>query len=378
MRTSALLSLPFLAVALVAQTPDRNIVHHNNQNYLWVGAIEPVSGMRFLPTTISPPAYTNPGSLTGVSAGSRTWRWIPYAHNARKEVRQVSGMVTTLHVTPLTTVFPHTGYRWGVNFYPAVARTGGGMDPDFSAAPLVTIAQGTYTWTAYRNVRLTTSFSTPIPLPGDDVCMAVNWRGGEHELVPGSQAHYGSSYEAPYTPMSWGFADAAGVITYGTATNTFPMFAWLETAPTIAAHSDWGESRQAPRTPPLEGTGMGTGQADLATMGGNFGWTVYGGASRAGQLAVPLFNVGAISPLSFSLFGQTIEVNVADTSLGLLMGSYSLLLDAAGTAIGPRIPAGPLGPSAIGVHIGMEFVTVDPLVPAFTGSTQAYYIRISR
>ncbi len=378
MRAIVLLSVPLLGLSLAAQTPDRNFVFRHNQNYLLIGRLDPVSNRNFLPPTISPAEYTNPTVTTGVPAGTKTWRWFPYATNARKETRMLSGMQTSLHVSPSTVTFPHTGYRWGVNFHAARARTGGGFDPDFSVGPLVTIAQGTYTWATPTNIRINTTFSTPIPLAGDEVIMALNWRGGEHELTPGSQAHYGSARENTFTPMSWGFASPTGTLTYASGTNSVPIMCWAENAPVIQAKSDWGESRGAPATPSYEGTGMGTAQADLANLAGQVAWQVHGGVSRANQIAVPLLNVGPIFPISLPIFGQTLEVNPADPAFGALMSGYTLQLDANGLGTGPYIPVGPFGSSSIGLHIGVEFVTINPTVPAFTGSTQAYYILIHR
>lgn len=373
--------LPFLtaclfAVPMVAQN-DNNLVHCNNQNWLWVSATKHATTQQpYLPTTITPAAFTA-AATTGVPAGSHSWRWIPNSRNSRKEARLVSGYQYSIRPSAATATFPMTGYAWEMKLHKVVPRTGGGMNPDFASPPLHTLAQGTQTLTAFGNYFVNRTLATPVSLTFDDVALSIRWQGGEHQDTPNTQSSWGTSRENIFNPMSWGFSDPTNAITLGTATNTFPRMTYMEEQASIAMQSDWGMSRQV-FTPSLFGYGLGTGQSDLAGLAGQIGWDVTAGISMTGKMAVLLFNVGPVFPIGLPFLGVTLEVNPADPVLGLLAGAgYVLTCDATGFGDGPMLPVPAMGPASIGTTMGAEFLMLD-LAVGFVDSTQATWSTITR
>jgi hypothetical protein len=365
-----------LALSLGAQ-PDNNIVHCNNQNWLWVSTTKhATTNQPYLPATITPLAFTATAT-TGVPAGTHSWRWIPAQRNSRKETRQVTGYQISVSPSAATASFPGTYYAWECKLHKTVARTGGGQDPDFASPALHTLAQGTLSLTTFGRYTASRTLAAPVALTFDEVAMSIKWQGGEHQNTPGSQSNWGSALESFYNPMTWGFADPANVITLGTAVNTYPRFTYMEDQSSIVMQSDWGMSRNTTLNPSPLGYGLGTLQSDLASVAGQMGWDVSGGNSMAGKTGVLLFNVGPVFPIGVPFLGVTLEVNPANPFLGLLAGAgYLPTLNATGEGDGALLPIPALGPGASGTTIGAEYLLLDT-TSGFVDSTQATWMRIN-
>ena len=372
--------------ALTAQAADNNVVERNNDPTVTLSAARhPTTNQSYMWPFYNPPEYSATAT-TGVPANTLTWRWLPSETNARREARLISGFDIGIRPSAATATFPMTGYIPEMKIHvPRAAGTGtswvGGRryEPDLQQPALLTAPQQTVTFPSHASWLVSRTVQTPVSINELEIVMSLTWRGGEHMNTPGQQGFWGSYSDGIHSPVTFGFATPQGVTSLTTQDRSVLHFTVYEEQASISAQSDWGYRRDPSIVPTVSGYSIGTGQADLASASGNAGWDVFAGASQAGGVAVPLFNVGPIFPASISLFGQTLEVNPADPLLGLLAGAgYVLPLSATGFGNGAMLPFPALGSGAIGTSIGVEFLIANGSLSQFTESTQATWITITR
>ena len=114
-------------------------------------------------------------------------------------------------------------------------------------------------------------------------------------------------------------------------------------------------------------------------MGGVIGWDIAYGPAHHLQVAVAMFNLGPFFPGSYLFLGNVIELELLDPTVALLAGAgYLLLLDTTGRASGPLLTIAPLGPTALGLNLGVDMAVLNPQGTAFETTTQAAWIKITR
>lgn len=387
-------SLLAVTTSVVAQ--DQNTVSRNNDPWLVISSAHPVTTNPYNFPPVSPAAFSfnvaAPGTPTGqtVAANTHTVRWIPSMTNMRRQARQVSGFYAGLRPSAATpsTSFPLTGYTPEYKIHqpnqlvPGLSWAAGAQySANFNAPALVTLPQGTFSFTTFGNFLVTSALSAPVSVTQEEIVISLKWRGGENDEVPGGQSFFASYFDGIHTPLTVQFASPApaNALTPSTDNRFVTWASYFEEDASIAAKSDWGYRRNAALLPSVSGHSVGTGQADLATTAGQLGWDVEAGVSQNGNFAIALFNAGPIFPASFPLFGQTIEVNLADPNLTLLVNAgYNLTLSAQGEGVGPFLPLPVLGSSAIGFSIGAEFLILASDFSGWRESTQAAWVTITR
>ena len=385
---AAMLLASLCAATAVAQ---HNRVERNNDPWYVRSLQQHPQTTRYLvwPST-APPSYGAP--MQAVAAGTKVWRHVPRAQAARNEPRVIDGLYVGLRLSAAG-VPPAPGYRPALRLHKTTTMAGATGVPDLSAGgTLLTIPGASMPFGAEAVVTsVTIDPALPFTTSEPELCLTAEYRGGEHDLLAATAAQPsqctlstwmdGSTYALGAglpIAQSVGFADPLGAITLSTDDRYVLWASWMERHAVIDAHSDWGERRGPPLVPPASGRSIGTGFADLASMAGRAAWSVTDFA-HPGAAAVPFLNVGAIVAGGTSLFGQRLEVSLADPALALLASAgYVLTLDAFGVGSGVRVGLPPLGAGALGTSIGVEFVIVDLTTATVRDSTQAYWMTIVR
>jgi hypothetical protein len=376
----------FTVLPLFAQTADNNPVERNNDPYVTLSQAKHTSGNNYMWPPYNPPQFSPAATTPGVPANTLSWRWIPSETNVRREARMVSGFDLGIRPSAATTSQPSTGYFPEIKVHVGKAVGSGTSwvagrryEPDLAQNALITEAQTTLTFPQVASYLVSRTISTPVSVNQLEIVLSARWRGGENDNVAGSQGLWGSYSDGTHAPLTCGFADPSNAITLAGSDFAVLHFTYHEEQASISVQSDWGYRRDPILVPTVSGYSIGTAQADLATRNGQIGWDVFAGKSQANFRAVPLLNIGPIFPVSFNLFGQTIEMNIGDPNLALLLSAgYLLTLDNDGFGNGALLPLPALGGPAIGTSIGVEFLILDPTQNRFTESTQSTWVTITR
>jgi hypothetical protein len=385
------LTLAAVAGSVVAQ--GQNDVARNNDPWLVISAAaHPTTTRPYNYPPVSPAQFAyntaTPGTPTGqtVPAGTHTVRWIPSMTNLRREARDVTGFYVGLRPSAASATFPLTGYTPEYKIHTpaqlapgATWASGAQYSANFTAPALVTLPQATYTFAAFGNYLVSSTLTAPVTVNQEEIVISFKWQGGENDEVAGTQSFFGGYADGIHTPMTVQFASPTNVLTPATDNFTVTWGSYFEDSASISAKSDWGYRRTAALLPSVSGYSVGTAQSDAATTAGQLGWDVFAGAANSGNFAIALFNTGAVFPASFPLFGQIIEMNLADPSLTLLVNAgYNITLPANGEGAGPFLPIPVLGSSAIGFAIGAEFLILRSDLSGFSDSTQSAWTQITR
>jgi hypothetical protein len=156
----------------------------------------------------------------------------------------------------------------------------------------------------------------------------------------------------------------------------------MEEEATLIPWASWGHLRPdvtgANTYPLAQGTNSHVINSDLATLSGTFGWDVFAGNSQAGNYFLMFMNVTPSPwPLSLSLLGQTLELNLFDPAfnLGSDLG-YAGTLNATGKyqpTVGVTLPA---LPGLIGQYIGAEVAIIASTLTTVNETSGAVHWRV--
>jgi hypothetical protein len=379
---SLALAITVAAAAAAAQNPTGQLLNINNEawlviattkhttsqfSYLWPPNVPiNVAGGSFSPAILG-------GSATPVVAGTLLWRVIHRELDNRQEARQFKGSRCGLAVSAATTAPVGPFYYPEVTIRKTVPRAGGGLNPDFVSAPLLTTPQGTALLTAAGGHYITTSaIATAIPFTGNDYCITAKYQGGENDDIPNTEGFFGDYSAGAYTgPVTYGHAAPAPAYTLSFGTSDFSslFLGPLEDKTTVAMHGDYAYRRTV-LSPSLYGTNSNRTLSDCALQPTNIGWDVDSGAANGGGFALFLMNIApAVFPGSFSILGVTVELNIADPALGVLgQVGYVGNLNPQGDFKGTVIPF-PALPFLAGQYVTVEGFVIDPTLTNVVDST---------
>ena len=386
MKLLALASVSVLVAAGVNAQTDNNVEEISNRAYLILSATKHATTQRAylypmnVPVAYVPTVLGGPGG-SGVAAGTTTWRHVHQARTRRGAPRQFSGCVFGVAASASTTVVPvATAYAPEFSVYPTVLNGAGpNRMPDYTVAPVFQMAQASLSITTATGFYVVTrTLATPINALVNDAAISIKWRGGEADDIPSTQGFWGD-YEAglmsgqtvfgtPGTDLGWATPAPASVVS--TAVQAYPGFtsywdftspflAWMEEEATLIPWANWGFRRDA-ANPTLIGTNLHVINSDLATTAGTFGWDIFAGNSQGGNYFLMFMNIAPTPwPLSLSLLGQTLELNLFDPAfnLGSDLG-YTGTLNASGKyqpTVGVSLPA---IPGLVGQYIGAEVAII--------------------
>ncbi len=378
-----LAALASLAAPLAAQGFSNAVIRNNEPYFVTATATSAATGQNYNWDPVNPGEYSR-GTLAapvGVPANTWSWRILPREINYRSGNRQVSGFVHDLRLSAETATSWTGVYEPEVQLMATVPRpsVAGALNPDWNKV-LVSIGENPVPPLGTQQVTVTRALANPINVPSDPsnpqgsdhLALALKFRGGESKWINGAQGFVGSWMDGPTPSTTTGFYYPTSRVTAHSTDPRFVLWAtYMEAEPTINVYSDWGQRRFPPQPTPLLGHSIGTYYSDIATASGNLGLSVRA-ANYPGGFAAVLFNFGPWIPVAFPLFGQTVELNVADPNLGLfggIPGVGLLQLDPNGAADGFSIPI-PANAAFTGTSMGFEALVFDPLltIQASTGS----------
>ena len=154
---SIALAITVGAIAAQAQTPTGQLLDVNNHSWLVIsGTKHTTSLLSYLwppnvPNNVAGGSFSPAilgGSATPVVAGTLLWRIIPRELDNRQEARQFKGSRCGLAISAATVTPVGPFYYPEVTVRKTVPRAGGGLNPDFVSAALLTVPKGTAALTA--------------------------------------------------------------------------------------------------------------------------------------------------------------------------------------------------------------------------------------
>lgn len=374
------LALALCAPAVLAAQNAAECVRSNEPYFVQSVTRHPVTGIeRAYPPSV-PPGYLPGGG--GVPADTYRFKVFPGDTLRRAQARQISGFHYVARNSSATTGRNTSSYLFQFDLRPVVARTGGGLDPDFGRSLLSVPSQAgggaTNTYHVY------TTFA-PVTLTFNDCAISLRYRGGENDDKDGNAGQGPSQCTAsswldgpmPFTPDGdW----RGGVFTYNTDPNYHLWVTFSEVDPVCNVWSNWGKQRDVPRVPPLKGHSLGTYYSDLwsGTPPFEFGFDVDGGMAHANRLVIPLFNIGAVFRTGIPFLGTTVEVNPADPALVLLhqVPGFVGTTNAVGRHASPAVPFTSRFLGGRGLHLGVEYLLFDGALN-LAGSTGAQWVLVN-
>lgn len=393
MKATAFVPAAALLMTAVSAQVDNNLVDRNNRAYLVISTTShPTTTRPYLwspmnPIEFAPAVLGGTGGTTGVPAGTETWRHIVGATNRRSSTRAHTGWSLGMATSAASTAFPNTtAYMPRLSIWKGKLNGAGpGYVPDFASAPLVQTAQASYTFSNAGFYRVTVNLTTATTFSGDDLCLSLQWKGGEGDDLPGTQGFWSDYSAGVLTSAPTQFAFPYGfsrsnntAIQLGTTDFSDPFLQYAEDESSICLFASWGAAGNIGTYPLLYGSSLHSVNSNLSTTAGYFGYDIAGGSSQSGGYAVFLLNVaGAPFPGSFNLLGQTLELNIADPGLNALADAgYVLTLDPQGAVKGPQIPL-PASPNLAGVWVGAEAAIIAANLSQVNETTQAAWFRIN-
>ncbi|MEZ5962331.1 MAG: hypothetical protein R3F56_00665 [Planctomycetota bacterium] len=370
------------AALLAACPPAQNLaecVRSNEPYYVLSATRHPVTGFeRAYPASV-PAGYVPGGG--GVATDTYRFKVFPGDVFRRAQGRQISGFHYVARNSSATATRNTASYLFQFDLRPTVARSGGGLDPDFTQSMLSVASQAGGGQT--NTYHVFASFS-PVALTFNDCAISLRYRGGENDDKDANAGQGPSQCTAsswldgvmPYVPDGdW----RNGTFTYNTDPNYQLWVTFSEVDPVCNVWSNWGRQRDVPRVPPLKGHSLGTYFSDLISGSPpyEFGFDVDGGSANPNRIVVPLLNLGPVQRTGLPFQGVTLEVNVADPALTLLHGVPGFV----GSTNGVGRFATPAVPFrsrlfARGLYLGVECVLFDTAFNT-VGSTGAQWVLIN-
>ena len=300
---SIALAITVGAIAAQAQTPTGQLLDVNNHSWLVIsGTKHTTSLLSYLwppnvPNNVAGGSFSPAilgGSATPVVAGTLLWRIIPRELDNRQEARQFKGSRCGLAISAATVTPVGPFYYPEVTVRKTVPRAGGGLNPDFVSAALLTVPKGTAALTAAGGHYIVTSaIATAIPFTGNDYCMTAKYEGGENDDIPQTEGFFGDYSAGAYTdPVLYGHAAPAPAYTLSLGTTDFSslFLGPLEDKTTLAMKGDYA-FRRTVFSPTLYGANDHRLKSDCATLTTNIGWDVDSGAVNGGGFALFLMNI---------------------------------------------------------------------------------------
>ena len=392
MKAIAFVPAATLLMTAVSAQVDNNLVDRINRAYLVISATNhPTTARPYLwppmnPIEYAPAALGGTGGTTGVPAGTETWKHIIGATNRRSSARGHSGWQLGLAVSAASTVVSTNAYVPRLSIWKGKLNGAGpGYVPDFASAPLIQSAQVPYTFGGLGFYRVSIALTSATAFTGDNLCMSLQWRGGEGDDFPGSQGLWSDYSAGALTTAPTQFAFPYGfsrsnntAIQLGSTDFSDPACQYMEDEASITGYASWGAGANIGTYPLLYGSSQHTVNSNITTTAGYFGYDIFGGASQSGNYALLLFNAAlAPFPGSFSILGQTVELNIADPNLSFLADiGYVLTLDPQGSVKGPQLPL-PVTPGLTGLWIGAEAAIIASNLSQVNETTQATWFRIN-
>lgn len=198
------LALLMTSAGLLAQQVDPELAV-NNFFRVRSNSKHPTTGNYYPYSPTVPPAYlTSPG----VAAGTRGWTYTPKLRSQMgaygNNFYTVTGVAQSIWVGSAVTTFPapnHYQFRCGVA--PAAPVTGGGpyqMQHAATGADLFSIADAPAVIPNGPIWEITTSIATPIPVPASELCIYLEYRGGEYQDDPNGGQTMGCDYQGGRGP----------------------------------------------------------------------------------------------------------------------------------------------------------------------------------
>ena len=362
-----------LSASLVAQDAELSV---NNSLRVRSNIKHPTTMNYYPATSTMVPGYQ---LATGVAAGTRAWTYTPSLRCQPGAVGPnfltVTGCTQAIYVGAAVNTYPapnHYQFRTGI------ARTqtfsgAGKYQLQHSAtvgSDVFSIADAAVAIPNWSIFEISTAITTPIAVPtGSELCLYLEFRGGEYQDDPNNGQMYGCDYQGGRGPSGlpyWGYAVPASATTY-TITNNVngyffrPKIGLLVAEPVLAATGHHANFYYSTTTVGEQYRGLGACFAPWSVVtNGDLFFDIRAGSNygSSGAAAV-LINLGPVwysssIPLPFG----NVLLDPADPNLSALL-ALPIILTAGGIYNGA---ATPLPVPALGVAGRGQFLKAQALV----------------